>query len=960
MKFPSARRALPARRYLASLKLALCVVIIGLGFVVQLNVAAQNQSADSSDFFEKKVRPILAANCQSCHNQKARVAELDLTTAEGLARGAETGPVINRANLQESALLKVISYHEKLKMPPGGKLKDEEITTLTEWVRMGAPWPGAGSPLAATPRKPGRELTEEEKKFWAFQPMSNPQPAGVRGVRWARTAIDQFVLSRLEEKGLSPAPPADRLTLLRRATFDLTGLPPTTSEIASFLGDRSPGAFEKVVDRLLSSPRYGEQWGRRWLDVARYADSTGNDEDHRYPNAWRYRDWVIEAFNRDLPYDQFVRDQIAGDLLAAEGTDGASGVNRRGIVATGFLALGAKALAQQDKTKMLYDVYDEQVDVTTRAFLGMTVACARCHDHKFDPILARDYYSLVSIFASTRSFKDANAFVSEPLNKPLVPKSAMDQYLAAKRAHDDRVKKNRYEIDAILDGVKQPALARANEDLGRIMTASRRVYAAGADVSVEAKKVGLEPRAFERWIDYLKPGKPREHLLAWQNAAEGELTSVALEYQSRFSKRVAEWEDKTRTWRKKYDNALASNKSPLPDKPSFEAGRDRFFAEVYFDKDGPTAVRTEDEANLPADLREQLKTLRAKRDELKKQAPEEPDMACAVEDGEVVSQKVFVRGDYHNPGEDVGKEFPRILVSRIRPEVVLKGSGRLEFAKWLTDPEHPLTARVMVNRVWGWHFGEGLVRTPDNFGKMGERPSHPELLDYLARQFVRSGWSMKALNRTIMLSNSYQMASQPSEAAMAKDPENRLLSRFNRRRLSVEEMRDSLLALDGSLDLKMGGTLQSGTGTDGENDNKRLSLNPEKLNRRTVYLPLRRANLPALLNLFDFGDATTVNGRRQLTNVPTQALFWLNSDFLAERSTNLAKSFLSNGEESESQRIRRAFTLIFGRRPTIEESASAAKYLAGYRTQFAKRTNQEAWASLSRVMLAANDFNYVD
>jgi hypothetical protein len=937
------------------LKLVICVILIGGVWLGQIVVGAQGQNP-GNEFFEKRVRPLLVANCQGCHNPTARMAELDLTTAEGFARGAGSGQIIDRARSENSRLLRVISYNENLKMPPTGKLKEDEIATLTEWVRMGAPWPGA---TVVETRKTTRELTDKERSFWAFQAVGHYQPPAVRNETWGKSPIDRFILAKLEENGISPATEADRLTLIRRATFDLTGLPPTPKEIRDFAADKSPQAFEKVVDRLLASPRYGEQWGRHWLDVARYADSTGNDEDHRYPHAWRYRDWVIESFNRDLPYDQFVREQIAGDLLPPSGEDISTGVNRRGIIATGFLALGAKALAQQDKTKMLYDVYDEQVDVTTRAFLGLTVACARCHDHKFDPILARDYYSMVSIFASTRSFKDAKAFVSEPLNRPLVAKPVVDAYLSAKRAHDDRVKRNRYEIESILDESRDVAIKHTAENLAVIMRAARHVYEDSADLNIEAQKAQTSPEVLKRWADYLKPGVPREHLLAWQNAGPDDLVAVSREYQQRFAQRVTEWQAKLAVWRKKYAEALAANKSPLPDKPSFDAGTDRFFAQVCFSKEGPLGIREQDEANLPADVKARLKALRATRDLLKSEAPTEPEAASAVEEGEIVSQKIFVRGDYHNPGDDVPKSFPQILLGKSERPQIGGGSGRLELAQWLAQPENPLTARVMANRIWSWHMGEGLVRTPDNFGRMGEKPSHPELLDYLARTFVSKGWSMKALHREIMLSNVYRMKSQPSAQALARDPENRLFSRFNRRRLSVEEMRDSLLAIDGSLDLKMGGTLQTGTGTDGENDNKRLSLNPEKLNRRTVYLPLRRANLPALLNLFDFGDATTVNGHRQLTNVSTQALFWLNSDFLSERSSNLATLILNHPGDSQA-RIRHAYLLILNRQASADEISAAIKYLAGYRTKFASKKENDAWASLARVLMSANDFNYLD
>jgi cytochrome c553 len=958
MKYSRARQIRGERVSCLILKLAICLTMVAMAWVGQSAVGAQSEDSRGNDFFEKRVRPLFVANCQGCHNPTAKMAELDLTTAGGFARGAGSGPVVDRAQLANSRLLKVISYNENVKMPPTGKLKEDEIAVLTEWVRMGAPWPGA-KVTAEKITKPVRELTEKERSFWAFQPMAHSQPPSVKNDAWVKSPIDRFVLSKLEESGITPAGEADRLTLIRRATFDLTGLPPTPKEILEFIADKSPNAFEKVVDRLLASPRYGEQWGRHWLDVARYADSTGNDEDHRYPNAWRYRDWVIESFNRDLPYDQFVKEQIAGDLLPPSGEDVSTGVNRSGIVATGFLALGAKALAQQDKTKMLYDVYDEQVDVTSRAFLGLTVACARCHDHKFDPILARDYYSMVSIFASTRSFKDPKAFVSEPLNKPLVAKNVVEAYLTARRTYDDRVKQNKYEIEGFLDTSRDLAMRQTAQNLGAVMVAARRVYNESADLSAEAREAQVAPELLKRWVEYLKPGVPREHLLVWQNAKPEELVAVSLDYQRRFAKRVNEWQARIAAWRKKYDEALVANKSPLPDKPSFEAGSDRFFAQVCFSKEGPLAVREQDEAAFPPDVQARLKRLRVKRDELKLAAPAEPDAASAVEEGEVATQKVFVRGDYHNPGDDVQKSFPEVLLGKSEHPEIRGGSGRLQLAQWLVQPEHPLTARVMANRIWSWHMGEGIVRTTDNFGRMGERPSHPELLDYLAREFVTKGWSMKALHREIMLSSTYRMKSLASAQTLSKDPENRLLSRFNRRRLSVEEMRDSLLSIDGSLELKMGGTLQTGTGTDGENDNKRLSLNPEKLNRRTVYLPLRRANLPALLNLFDFGDATTVNGHRQLTNVSTQALFWLNSDFLTDRSSNLAAIIMNQGADAQA-RIQYAYLLILGRHASADETASAVRYLTGYRTKFATKKDADGWASLARVLMSANDFNYLD
>jgi hypothetical protein len=855
-------------------------------------------------------------------------------------------------------LLKVISYDENPKMPPTGKLKPDEIEAVTAWVKMGAPWPGA-APVAAAKAWPKnssvRTFTDDEKNWWAFQPMRDYAPPQVKNSAWVKSPIDNFVLAKLEEKGLKPAPVADKLTLLRRATFDLTGLPPTVKEMNDFLADNSRDAFQKVVERLLASPRYGERWGRHWLDVARYADSTGNDEDHRYPHAWKYRDYVIQAFNDDLPYDQFVREQLAGDLIPAK--DG-SEVNQRGIIATGFLALGAKAIAQQDKIKMLYDVYDEQVDVTSKAFLGLTMACARCHNHKFDPILTKDYYALTAMFASTKSFSNWESHVSVPLEKPLVPKAEFAKYQAAKKELAEKERRVKLAIEDITDAVKEPLVKQHAPRLAEFMLAARKVYRNGAKLEAIAQETKLPEDLLKRWVEYLQPSdKVRGYLNEWNEAQPDKLNEVALAYQTRFQKRLSQWDALIAEWRPKYQTALAENK-PLPGKPTLEAGEDRFFDDVYFNGNGPLSVSAQNQKSFTAEQWAQLEALRKESAALKKAAPPEPEMACAIEDGELVKQKVFIRGDYNSHGDDAPPAFPAIL-ERYDTKPNFKGSGRLQFADWLVRPEHPLTSRVLVNRVWAWHFGEGLVRTPDNFGKMGEKPTHPELLDYLARQFSQKGFSIKSLHRMIMLSSTYQMSSDNASAFEA-DPDNRLLSRFNRRRLSIEEMRDGLLQMDGTLDLTMGGSLQSGRGTDGETSQGRLSVNPETLKRRSVYIPLRRANLPTLLNLFDFGDATTMTGKRQLTNVATQALFWLNSSFLTDRSATVAQALRTN-EKDDATRLASAYLLILNRKADKAEIDAGMKYLADFKLKFTgDKAESKAWQSYCRILMASNDFIYVD
>jgi cytochrome c553 len=929
---------------------------LALTFVVSSLVVPFSfpQTSEQIEFFEKKVRPVLVEKCQTCHNPRMMAAKLDVTTAEGFFKGGEAGPLVNAAEPGKSLLLRVLSYDERLKMPPTGKLSAETLADLAAWVKMGAPWPGFEQQSEGPSlRQPPKTLTEREKGFWAFQPLSNPQPPKVRNEAWVKSPVDRFLLARMEEKGLMPAPPANKLTLLRRATFDLTGLPPTEEEIAAFLADESADAFARVVDRLLASPRYGERWGRKWLDVARYADSTGNDEDHRYPYAWRYRDYVIEAFNNDLPYDQFIREQIAGDLLPSADLQG---VNRRGIVATGFLALGAKAIAQQDKKKMLYDVYDEQVDVVSKALLGQTLACARCHDHKFDPFSTKDYYSLVSIFASTRSFKDPEAHVSKLLFVPLVPKAEYERY----QEYQQKLSQNKMAIEDLLEEGKERYNLQLVPHLASYMLAAREVYLGGKRPVQAAVARGLRTEILEKWVKYLDaPGKARPHLDQWQRATDADARQVALAYQARYQQRLNAWNKKLANWRNTARKMLLEMNMPPPPKPRFEPGEDRFFHEVYFEKDGPFAIsEQEQERVLSAGARQTLARLRTEAEELRKSAPPEPDMACAVEEGEPVNQKVFIRGDYASLGEDAPKGFPEVL-ARADDPVISHGSGRRELAEWLV--KQPLTARVMANRIWQGHFVEGIVRTPDNFGTTGAAPTHPELLDYLARRFIESGWSVKALHRLIMLSSAYQMASDPSPESLAADPENALFTRFFRRRLDVEEIHDAMLAVDGTLDLTMGGSMQSGFGTDGENSAARLSVKPEEVRRRTVYVPLRRANLPALLNLFDFGDATTVTGKRPLTNVAPQALFMLNSTFLTERSKNLAAAWTSNEPRRLAERVRKAYLQILNREATPEEIDAALTYVDGFKRRFSQNgSGLEAWQSLARALLASNDFVYVD
>ena len=910
-----------------------------LGLILFAGTAFAQSNAQ--DFFEKRVRPVLAKNCQMCHNAKMKSAGLDLSSGAGFLAGGQSGALVNANEPEKSRILRVVSYDETLKMPPMGKLKSEELADLAAWVKLGASWPGTDSAAAAPapPAKVTAGFTPEQKTFWAFQSVKKTTPPAVKDLSWVRNEIDRFVLAKLEAQGLKPAPRADKLTLLRRVTFDLTGLPPAPAEIQNYLADQSPQAFEKVVDRLLESPRYGERWGRHWLDVARFADSTGNDEDHRYPYAWRYRDYVIESFNKDVPYDQFVREQLAGDILAAHAEGDAK---KRDIVATGFLALGAKALAQQDKQKMMYDIYDEQVDVTSRAFLGMTMACARCHDHKFDPILTKDYYSMVSMFASTQQFADPKSHVSKLLFTPLVPK---EQYTAYK-AQQDKMSALKVSTDEVasVDGEKYVRTQATH--LAESMLAAREIYEGGAPADAK----------LDRWVKYLKEGaKAHPQLADWDDAKADQRTTVAQTYQTRFLGQFDEWTKRMDKWRTQVRKRLEAMDMPPPDKPKFEAATDLFFYELYI-QHGPLFLSDKDRDKvLSPDVKEKVAAIKKELDDLKTHAKAEPDMACAVAEGESVAQKVFIRGDYNSPGEDAPKAFPTILAKSTDP-VVASASGRMELANWITSAENPMTAKVMANRLWQWHFGDGIVRTPDNFGKMGDRPSHPELLDYLAARFIQGGWSVKAMHKLMLLSSAYQMSSEADEKTAEADPENRLLAHFNRQRLDVEEIRDGMLAIGGTLDLAMGGTLQSGFGTDGENSSARLSMDPMKVTRRTVYIPLRRANLPNLLNLFDFGDATTVNGKRTGTNVAPQTLFMMNSEFGYDHAKRVAESVMALPDS-----MQQAYLRILNRRPEPQEIDSGLTYIANYAQKYPGANPQlSAWQSFCHILLSSNEFVYVD
>ncbi len=756
--------------------------------------------ADGPDFFEKRVRPILANNCYPCHGPHAAEGQagLRLDSLEGMLRGGRSGPAIVPGQADRSLLIHAVNHDTSLQMPPKAKLPIAEVTALTRWVNSGAHWPNATPKAVPKPRDERRssEFTEEERSHWAFRPMRDP-PAPEGG----DTVIDAFIQARLAGVGLEPAPQADKGTLLRRATMDLHGLPPTPAEVRDFVADESGDAFVRVVDRLLSSPRYGERWGRHWLDVARYADSNGMDDNIVHGDAWRYRDYVIRAFNEDKPYDQFLREQIAGDVITSWGDDNRA----EGLIATGFLMLGPKMVGEDDPVKQQLDFADEQLATTSRAFLGLSVDCARCHDHKFDPIRSYDYYALLGMFTSTKTVLT-------------------------------------YRVTSKLNAT---ALAGPEAD----------------------RKLSEIERRFDYHSDFVT----------------------------------------------NYNRATTPKRVVNAQQEALEDALDEYF---------------------------------------------EIPKAMAVSEGEVEDLPVMIRGSHLTPGDLAPRQFPAILAGEDQSPISTHSSGRLELANWLTKADHPLTARVMVNRIWKWHFGQGIVRTTDNFGTLGDRPDHPELLDWLALRFVESGWSAKSMHRLMMLSDAYRQAAIRSRASSEIDPENRLLWRANRRRMEAEALRDSLLAVSDRLDTAMGGKTMPHKNFTNLNA-MAFSRDPVlyESQQRSVYLPVLRSALYEVFAAFDFASPSTSNGRRGATMVAPQALFMMNSDLVEEASDRFAERIQREAPSGNVEKIRLAHEIAYSRLPNSDEVADWSDFLDRYESVAGERA--DAWQGLCRVLLSSNEFLYL-
>ncbi len=1048
---PFFRRSTPAPRAVAWLAGGLVLAGLLSGAAAFGGAPPKTPPAPTSEqaaFFEKNVRPVLAVNCYGCHSESASLGGVRLDSLANALKGNAHGPAVVPGDPDKSTLVQVIQYVGKIKMPPGGKLKPVEIAALAAWVKMGAPWP---QPVAA-----GKAPDAAKSRWWSFQPVRRPLLPTVKNMAWAKSPLDRFVLAKLEAAGLSPARPADKRTLIRRAYFDLIGLPPTPAQVAAFVSDKRPDAFARVVDELLASPHYGERWGRHWLDVARYADSNGLDENKAFAHAWRYRDYVIGALNADKPYDQFVREQIAGDLLPIN----EEAARNEAVTATGFLTLGAKVLAEQDKPKLVMDIVDEQIEVSSKAFLGLTVSCARCHDHKFDPISTKDYYALAGIFKSTKTMKDLG-FVSNWNERTLSSKT-----LDAERAAFEKtvLQPLRAKVQAATETANSHLLASVKADAPKYLAAGAELARQpgallslaeasvqpdnGVRLFIEAEKFdrGNALRNFESYgkdIGVIHTGDAVPTFAEWDVTlpAAGSY-QVELRYAAQEARPVRLLLNGQTVRENAAKNATGSWN---PDGQrwevqgiyaAFTAGKNT----LRIERDGPiphvdkilvaavpapppgevvkTTPRTAEEIARQHDLIPELVERWATRLRGQTVVPGSPDAAAlladtallalpdkpaafypeadqatlktaanalkaaeatmpatpvvmAVEDGKGENVRVHVRGSTQNLGDEVPRHFPVVLAGEKQTSLPLDHSGRLELARWLTRPENPLTARVEVNRVWLHHFGVGLVGTPDNFGLRGEKPSHPELLDYLADTFTHEdGWSLKRLHRRILLSAAYQMSSTATDPATLQkaarvDPENRLLWRASRRRLEAEPFRDALLAVSGKLDTSLGGSLLSTPDNDYVTNDQSADAARYNSARRSVYLPIIRNALFDEFQAFDVGDPSTVNARRATTTVAPQALWVLNSPFAREQSEAFAAAVLFP-DKDDAACLNVAYRKALGRAPTAAESARASQFLTRYAQALTptepdrNKRRRRAWQSLCQVLFASNEFIYVD
>ena len=927
------------------------------------------------EFFEKKIRPVLAGHCYECHSAEAKKlkAGLYLDRKAGWEMGGESGPVVVPGKPEESRLLLAIRFTDNdLKMPKGRKLPDRVVQDFEEWILMGAPDP-RDAPLEGhhASEEPKSKSVEEARKFWSFKPLEKPDVPEIGDAEWPVSGIDRFVLHKLEGKGLEPARPAERATLLRRVYFDLTGLPPSPDEIDAFLADGSSEALVKVVDRLLASKQYAERWARHWLDVARYADTTGGGRNFAFKNSHRYRDYVLESFANDKPYDLFVRQQIAGDLMHSE-SDAEYNDN---LIGTAFLALGPHNYELQDKALLRMEIVDEQIAAVGRAFLGVTMGCARCHDHPFDPIPMAEYYSVAGIFRSTNSMRISN--VANYIERNLRDDKGPERKKHAEEAKALAAKLRELEEEfKVLNGGK-PAPAPKMNSVKVLDTA--KLDGIFVD-DVKAKLVGSWKKSTHT-ASYIGAGYIHDE--SQGKGGKSVTWSAKIPKSGEYEVQVSYSASSNRSPDARYivkhdvgEETVVVNQKIRPKvlgtfhslgKFHFEEGE---WEVVKLDTQGTSGVVIADAVRLlsgrktPATLQVVAKEEKKKKPEAakdlekeqrkkelkgliaemkkevdahKKAAPPASPMAMSVEEHkEAGDWHIHVRGEIRNLGKIVKRGFLEAATPQgksPKPEIKEGASGRLELADWVASAGNPLTARVYVNRVWHHLFGRGIAPSTDNVGEMGQRPTHPELLDYLASKFIENGWSTKELIREILLSKTYQMSSQANGKALDLDPDNQLFSRQNRRRLQVEAIRDSILITSGKLK------------PDGSNSNT-----------RSMYAKLDRNKIPEMYDIFDFPNPNMVSGVRNTSTVPTQALFLMNNDFIIKEAESAARALAAKKDLDQEQKLTLAYKTTLGREPKPEEKSLALSFL----NQENNNPDEiQAWAGILHSLYACLDFRYL-
>lgn len=916
------------------------ICIIGMAFSAGAVLADPG-----TDFFESKVRPILVDHCYRCHSAEAEEdgklkAGFRLDSRESIRRGGDSGPGVVPGKPDEGTLIASIRYDGDTQMPPKGKLPKEVIADLEKWVAMGAPDPRDDKPAS----QPAGIDLEKAKSFWAFQNPVAVEPPELPELGQKANLIDRFIRAKLKQEKLPHAEQADKRTLIRRLYFDMIGLPPTPEQVQAFVDDQSDTAYAKIVEELLNSPHYGERWARHWLDVARFAEDQAHTFQVRQKtSAYQYRDWVIQALNSDMPYDRFVVLQIAGDLLPE--SDGDRFTRFAGL---GFNGLGAEYYKNTAKEQAIADELDDRIDTLTRGFLGMTVACARCHDHKFDPIPTKDYYAIAGVY---------NGF--SPNDYPLVSDDVVKTYdeaqaklKAAEKEHERFLAKQAFELqkEAVTKVADYAVLA------WRVQALRQRGQKPNVDKL--AQEQGLIPYFLNRWVNAFQPNSSAGLASEWRKVqsvkvpkefkAESEIPKQVRELAEQAA---AAWKDRFTEYLAKVEKAVEKGEYKLAPNARVPGLDNKLFDQLkplFAQGNAPFFVQPKplEENLLTGQAKNTAERLNRKIEKAKAEAPAMYPIAHGIKGGGN-EMKVFIRGNPKNLGEPAPKGFLSVIQSEADDCADgEKEYGRLELARAIAASDNPLTARVIVNRVWHWHFGRGLVNTPSNFGELGDRPSHPELLDWLAVNFMDNGWSLKWLHRQILLSQTYQQANQIANDEENADPENIYLGRFQRRRLEAEVWRDTILSVAGKLDSSIGGPT--------------FDLANPDVTRRTVYAKISRHQINSFLRLFDFPDANVTADGRTETTVPQQQLFALNSEFMVRNAKALAER-VNKAADNDQGRVTTAYQLAYQREPSDEELSLALGFLASEPNQADNSQDKlSRFEQLCQVLLAANELLYLD